>query len=577
MATTFSERVLKLLGRTPPPPLLRPSPAAVSEVAQAEAAPAATVGSTMGPTEARVVSIIEKARPTTRVTRFDVRTMPSEVAGSVDVDRVAEIIQSAQNGQLEPLFALYRDMIATHAHLQGRFGDRKEAVVGDPLNIKAVEKRVAADLVAAKVVEDQVKCLPSWEAACLHLLDSSLYPVAVVEKVFRPVQRVLTWTPDGAAAPITVQIRYELAELVPVPHELLDFSQGRLQLRCTDADGRPNGSLADIDPARYIVHRGHTLSTPDSWGGPLRSLVFWWLLGIMSREWWARFLDKYGMPFLVGKYDQADDASRSIMERAFSLATKLGGLVVSRETEVEIKQAAASDAGDAFEKFHRIANEEMSKLILGQTLSSDAKSTGLSDGGASDQGEIRQDKRRFDARRLGATFTFQLFEQILRYNGIQGRAPLAMWGSVSIAEMKAYADWLQSLKQGGLRIADAGLETLSELFGMPIERDPAPAAPAVPGGGLLPMSVQLHSAGLGAGRAQAANEAIMRTGAARLAPALGKMYAPIEGLIATSASPEEFLARLETYCVTLDPVTAAEILEQSLNAFAANGSAASAR
>lgn len=523
----------------------------------------------------RVGKMIASWIPQKRVTRFDVRAMPAEIAGMLDVDRVAEIITSAQNGQLEDLFALYRDMILTHSHLQGRFGDRKEAVVGDALNIKALDKRQKGDMLAAAVIEDQVKSLKSWETACLHLLDSTLYPVAVVEKVFRPCNRVMSVALPAVRGPTFVQIRYELAELVPVPHELLDFRNGHLQIRETDSNGRPTGGVQDIDPTRYIVHRGHTLSTPDNWGGPLRSLVFWWLLGTMDREWWGRFLDKYGMPFLVGKYDQADDASRSVMERAFSLATKLGGLVVSRETDVEIKQAAASDAGDAFEKLHRIANEEISKLILGQTLSSDAKGSGLSDGGATDQGEIRQDKRRFDARRLGATFTFQLFEQILRYNGIQGRAPLAMWGAVSVAEMTAYSTWLQNLRQGGLRVADSGLEVLSELFGMAIERDPSPQAVGAPPGGLLPMSVQLHSV-TGLARGEAANQAIMRSGGARLAHALGRTYAPMEALILTAATPAEALERIETYCATLDVITAAEIQEQALVAFTANGSVANA-
>lgn len=521
--------------------------------------------------------MIQSWIPSKRITRFDVRTMPAELAGMLDVDRVAEIITSAQGGNLSDLFALYRDVIMTHAHLQGRFGDRKEAVVGDSLNIKPLKKYDQNDAMAAAVVEDQVKCLQSWETACLHLLDSTLYPVAVVEKVFHPVNRTLKVALPSVRGPTFVPIRYELAELVPVPHELLDFRNGYLQIRETDATGRPTGGVQDIDPTRYIVHRGHTLSMPDNWGGPLRCLVFWWLLGTMDREWWGRFLDKYGMPFLVGKYDQADDASRSIMERAFSLATKLGGLVVSRETDIEIKQAAASDAGDAFEKLHRIANEEISKLILGQTLSSDAKGNGLSDGGASDQGEIRQDKRRFDARRLGASFTFQLFEQILRYNGIQGRAPMAIWGAVSLKEMKSYAEVLVALKQGGLRVGDAGLEVLSELMGFPIERDPTPVAPAISGGsGILPMSVQLHSV-TGLPRGEAANQAIMRSGGARLAHALGKTYAPLEALILTAATPAEALERIETYCATLDVITAAEIQEQALIAFTANGSVASAK
>lgn len=521
----------------------------------------------------RVAQRIASFIPSRRVTRYDVRAMPSEIAGIIDVDRAADIIRSAQEGQLEDLFALYRDIIVTHAHLQGRFGDRKEAVVGDALNIQPLDKKTPADVLAAELVKDQVLTLQSWEAAMLHLLDSTLYPVAVVEKVFRPTNRTLAVGTDQSNG---IRLRYELAELVPVPHELLDFRDGCLKIRVTDERGRPTGVTTEIDPDRYIVHRGHTLSMPDNWGGPMRSLVFWWFLSVNDREWWGRFLDKYGMPFLVGKYDQADDESRSILERAFSLATKLGGLVVSRETEIEIKQAAAADAGDAFEKMHRIANEEISKLILGQTLSSDAKGNGLSDGGASDQGEIRQDKRRFDARRLGATLRFQLFEQLLRYNGLAARAPMAIWGAVSINEMKAYATWLQNLRQGGLRVADGGLEVLSELFGMPIERDPSPQAVGAPPGGVVPMSIQLHNATGGVGKADSANQAILRTGGARLAQALGKTYAPLEALIATAASPAEALERIETYCATLDPITAADVIEQSLNAFAANGSAASA-
>jgi phage gp29-like protein len=521
----------------------------------------------------RVGAALASWIPQKRITRFDVRAMPSEIASTLDVDRMADIIRGAQNGNITDLMALYRDIILTHSHLQGRFSERKEAVVGDSLNIQPFDKKSPTDVVAAKVIDTQIGTLASWETACLHLLDSALYPVAVVEKLFRRAD-VATIRATLAASKGAASVTYEIADLIPVPHELLDFTSGRLQIRDTDANGHPTGTSRDIDPSRYIVHRAHTLSFPDNWGGPMRSLVFWWLLGTMDREWWARFLDKYGMPFLVGKYDQADDASRSIMERAFSLATKLGGLVVSRETDIEIKQAAASDSAAAFETFHRVANEEMSKLILGQTLSSDAKGTGMGSGVADAQSEMRQDKRQSDSRRLGATFRFQLFEQILRYNGLDGRAPMAIWGSVSTSEITATAQWLMSLSQAGLRVGDDGLETLSERFGMPIER--APAAPA-PGGGLFPMSVQLHSAGLPGGKGAAANQAIMRSGGARLAQALGTTYAPLEALIATAATPAEALDRIETYCATLDAVTAAEIIEQSLTAFAANGSGASAR
>ncbi|WP_043585292.1 phage portal protein family protein [Geminisphaera colitermitum] len=503
--------------------------------------------------------------PTKRRTNFHTLRTHDEIASSVDMDRVASILRDAEGGDCRGLFALYRDIVASHSHLQGRFSERKEAVTGDTLSIQPADKKNPDDQFAAKVIESQIGNLPNWETACLHLLDSTLYPVAVVEKIFRMSTTVIGGRP----------LRYEVASLVPVPHDLLDFSDGTLRIRDTDDQGTPLSTSHVADGASYIIHRGHSLTMPDNWGGPLRSLVFWWLFGTMGREWWARFLDKYGTPFMVGKYDQADDATRSIMERAFSLATKPGGLVVSRGTEVEIKQAAASDAGSAFETFHRVANAEISKLILGQTLSSDASATGMNSGVAAAQDGIRQDKRMSDARRLGTTLRFQLFVDILRYNGLAGREPVATWGSISVAEMKATADWLTSLKTAGLRVQDAGLETLSERFGMPIERDLAPEP--VGGGGFFPMSVRMHRANGPHSQVHQANDAILRTGAARLAQALGKTYAPLEALIATSTSPDDLMRKVETYCATLDPVSAADILEQSLIAFTANGSVVSAR
>jgi hypothetical protein len=82
----------------------------------------------------------------------------------------------------------------------------------------------------------------------------------------------------------------------------------------------------------------------------MRSILFWWLLATMDREWWARFLDRYGSPFLLGTYPRGDADSRSVMERAFALAVKLGGLVVSADTKVELSQAAATASRPAAQR-----------------------------------------------------------------------------------------------------------------------------------------------------------------------------------------------------------------------------------
>jgi phage gp29-like protein len=495
--------------------------------------------------------------PTNVITRFDPRSSTAALAHTLTVDRVQSIFRAAESGNTTDLFALYRDILLAHAHLQGRFGDRKRAVLGDTVSVQPFDKKAAADI-AAKDALWPITNHPDWLTACNHLLDATLWPVAVVEKVFRP----------GSKDRV-----YDLARLIPVSHELLDFRNGRLQIKDTDEEGRPTGAVHDPDPNRYVVHRGHLLTTADHWGGPMRSLVFWWLLGTMDREWWARFLDRYGAPFTVGRYDKNDDESRAVLQQAFSMATKLGGLVVTRETEVEIKQAAASDSGDAYEKFHEVCNREISKLIVGQTLSSDAQATGLGSGVANTQESVRQDIRQFDARLLGLTITTQLAAQFIRINGIQGAAPIFVWGTASPAEHQATAQLLTSLKNAGLRVADEGIETLSERFGLPLERDqgggPMP-------GGLVPYGVRTFSAA-GLKLADHANDAVSREAAATLSQSLGKHHATIRQIILDSKTPAEAVTKVETFCAKFDASESARIIEEVLLAYAANGSVVHAR
>ncbi len=505
--------------------------------------------------------------PTKVRTVFDVRTMPRLEAADLDVDLVHEIMTSAKNGNCEQLFALYLEMIMTGSHLQGRFMERKEAVLSDTLTVQPRDKDNADDATAAAVGMDMIDESRDWEEACAHLLDSVLYPVSLVEKTFRPATRVV-----GIKGGKAVKLIYELAALTPVPYELLDFRNGRLQLREVDEQGRPTAELFDPPLSRYIIHRGHLLGAPDNFGGPMRSLVFWWLLGHMGRDWWARFLERYGAPFIVGKYDQADDATRGILQSAFSAATRLWGLVVSSETQIELVEASASSSGDAYDKWKTVCNEEISKLIGGQTLSSDAKSTGMGSGVAKSQDAVRSDKRKSDARRLAACIRYQLLEQYLKINGLAGRTPKLVWASDTPDEAKNTGESLSALNQAGLEPADEALPIISEKMGFAVQRAPAPVAAG-------PIKAFSASGSLKARRDQAtaANETIVRGAAAELAPQLRTDYAPIVQLIARSSSPEDAIARVEAYCAALDPVEAADVIERAMAAMAANGCVVAAR
>jgi len=493
--------------------------------------------------------------PTRRLTVYNERLTPHFLVQTMDVDRAHSIIECADDGDPRDLFNLYRDIILAHSHLQNEFGKRKLAVLGDPLSIQPWNKKDAQDVTAAAAIKSMVDEYEGFTDACIHLLDSTLWPVAVMEKVFRPSSK------PG--------LRYELAELVPVPDPLFDFTSGKLKIRETDPlTGAAMAVLDDPDPARYIIHRGHLLTFPDWRGGPLRSLVMWWMLSTFDRDWWARFLDKYGSPFLVGKYDQADDASRRVLERAFQWAVRIGGLVVSKQTEVEMEQAMAGASGDAYKSFHDICNREISKLVIGQTLSSESQPLGIGGGASKQHEDVRGDIRQWDGFRLGQTWRAQLFQQFLQINGLPGRAPKAVWGAESPDQLLATGTLLQSLSQAGLQVADESIPVLSERVGLTLQRS---ATPALPSGQGNPPRPAIFSAGLPLLKdVDAANETITRNAAADLAQAFRGSLAPIRRMIGESKSPGELAEKILASYPDWPSGRVQGIIADALTAFAAN-------
>ena len=182
-----------------------------------------------------------------------------------------------------------------------------------------------------------------------------------------------------------------------------------------------------------------------------------------------------------GKYDSGDENTRTLLQQAFSAATKLFGIAVSREVDIELKEASGN-SGDAFKIFHEIANAEISKLIVGQTLSSTASPTGMNSGVADLQGDVREDLRQFDAIMLIETLQDQLINQLLEVNGLDGNVQL-MWGSASINELKSKMSLLKDLKEAGFTPDDDAMATISKTIGFNIIRNSNPQQPSV-----IPMS-----------------------------------------------------------------------------------------
>lgn len=494
--------------------------------------------------------IVTRMTPKERRSELNPLFQHMPVAHTLTADALHRILRDAESGNTTELFGLYEEILTGDAHIQGEFSKRKLAVIGKPISITPWDPKNADDVAAADAVQDLVEH-PDWMDAMKRLLDASLFPVAVVEKFWQPSQK------PGR--------RFDLAGLKPVNYRLVSYAIKR-SLQIQDVrNGVPAGTYHDPDRWSYIVHRGHLLTSPDYWGGPMRAILFWWLFATMDRDWWARFIERFGAPFLVGKFDQADTASRSVLLSAFSSASRLFGLVISKETEVEVNQVSDTNRGEVFQNFATFAQEQISKLIIGQTMSADSKTTALGSGASGLHGEVRDDFRNWDNMVTGNTLRTQLFADYLAINGLPGRAPRAQWGGEEKDDASTTATVVKTMKDAGLQVTDEAIPVVSERLGIQFERASEPLPTQLP-----PAPGRHPDAALAARGGADPLDSIALAGSADLARAFRGALAPVARIVLESTSAAECEAKLAALTAGWRPGEAAELLEHGLIAFAAN-------
>ena len=458
----------------------------------------------------------------------------------MDAGRVAEVLRSAEAGNMQDFFSLARDIVSGHGHTLTEFQKRKLAVLSEKQQFVAKDPESPEQVRLAAEMGSQLESLPGWYAAMVHLLDSTLYPVSVLQKIYKASDRP-GW-------------RYELADLVPVPYHLLDYSQGSLRIRDVGDNGILVGTSHTPDPIRYVIHRGHLLtSCPDTWGGPMRAILFWWLFATQGRDWWARFLERFGAPFMEGTYDKNDDTSRTLLERAFSSATRIFGIAVPDGASIKVHSVNTQSGGDAFDQFHSVANAEISKIIVGQK-SGEGKQAGIGgDGQAQAQENVRGDIRQYDAIMLAATVRTQILIPLWQINGIMTEAPTIAWGGDAVDDLSKISEVLERLYRSGWDLTDEGGDAFSKRLALPLQRLTQPTAP--PPGRLAALS----SPAPGHASAYHALDHLAEASAQPFATAMAEVLDPLAALVAESSSLSDLEARLLRAIPSLDHRRAADV------------------
>lgn len=99
---------------------------------------------------------------------------------------------------------------------------------------------------------------------------------------------------------------------------------------------------------------------------------------------WAQFAELFGMPFRVGKYNPYDDLTRKKLDEALNTMGGAGYAVIPDGTSLEFFNNVQSGQSDIFKNLIDCSNSEMSKIFLGQTMTTD-------NGSSKSQGEVHKE------------------------------------------------------------------------------------------------------------------------------------------------------------------------------------------
>lgn len=478
--------------------------------------------------------------------------------------KLAAILRQADDGDMLAQAELFEEMEEKDAHLASQLQIRKLAVQGLEWDL-VVPSPSQGDVRIEKIVDfcrEALNAIPNWEEAVLDMLDAIAKGYSLTE---------IVWDVSGGQV-IPKALRW-------IHPKKVTFWESMTPRVLTEEE-----PIRGIDPPpwRVIYHRHKARSGYDTRAGVLRTCVWMYLFKNYAVKDWVAFSEVYGMPLRVGKYDQgASDADKQALLAAIrSLGSDAAG-IISRATEIEFIESQKTSTLNIYESLTAFCDAQMSKAILGQTLTSEA-------GGSKGEGsyalgkvhaDVRADILRADAKALSQTITQQLLRPMVGFNfGWEAPVPEYRLIVEDPEDMRTIVETYKVLAELGF---DLSQEHIAERFKIPMrDRSETPLMWNAAGGdgnaGSGALRAKLTAAGRSAPMASSAAavqaEPVSRDTADILTERLADHAAdgedalvePIRRLLESVDSLEAFRDALIDVYPEIDPTRLGELIGQAL-------------
>ncbi|MBO0346031.1 DUF935 domain-containing protein [Roseibium sp. CAU 1637] len=359
--------------------------------------------------------------------------------------RLAAILRSSIDGDPERYLALAEDMEERNEHYAGVLGTRKRQVSSLDITVEAAtdspEDVKAADLVREITERD------AFKDELFDVLDA-------VGKGFSATE-ILWDTSEGQWRPKAFKWRD--------PRWFrFDQDDGETLLL------RGLGGDEPLRPFGWITHFGKVKSGLPIRGGLARGAAWAFLFKSFSLKDWAIFSEAYGQPLRLGKFGPgASDEDKDKLHQAVANIGADFSAIVPESMAIEFIEASLSGSHDLYEKRADWLDRQVSKLVLGQTQTTDATAGGYATAKVHDG--VRDDIELADARQLGATLNRDLVRPLVDLNFGPRRAyPRLKIGRPDEVDIEALVKNVVALVPLGLKV---GMSTMRDHLGLP---DPDP-------------------------------------------------------------------------------------------------------
>ena len=380
--------------------------------------------------------------------------------------KLARIFRAADEGDVYEQMELFEEMEEKDTHLFSQLQTRKLAVTGLDWEVQAFSDN-ELDKQIAEFIDDQLKGIENLDDIFIDILDAIGKGISVME---------IEWGVDRDGSNIIEDIEYVH------PKKLIWNSQTDEMMICT----REFPSGICLPKNKFVVHKYKAKSGHACRGGILRVVAWMYLFKNYDVKDWVAFCEVFGMPLRLGKYSAAssEDDKKALMDAIYSLGTDAAGIVPD-STVIEFIESNKTSSVEIYELLARYCDEQISKAVLGQTLSSD------SGGGSYAQGkvhnEVRHDLTQADAKALAVTVRRDIIRPLVEYNFGSGvDIPFFRFDCEEAEDLKEKAEILKVLVDMGVRVPESHIY---KKFNIPEPEDGEAILQPKPAMGIAPVDL----------------------------------------------------------------------------------------